>query len=522
MKHKEREFYSEDYGKLTKMYKREKTPPKTFNLLSITKFNQRINDEVLKEHLFKEFRRFGDYHIEIVREPHGEKKAFANFRYFEDAMAVRSAYKSHSLDIDPNIVIEPAYAESPKERRSDNFNPNFSKSLRNEKNFQDDYDDKSVTRTLFVGNLEFEIRADELQLIFGKFGYIEDIDIKKNNGQSGGSVYAFIRYLNLEMARRAKYEMSGKHIGKYMCRIGYGKHVPSNCLWVGNLGPNISKEDIEKCFSNFNPVKIHYLYGRQFAYVVFSSLEVASSVLGALQGFELHPGNHIRLDFSDESHLEMLTNSIKTHEINPTKESSPKEEPFKTPVSIFESMPAALKQSFSDATTLVAVVKQITLVWKGEITLKTSTFHANIYMLCGCPKLFDKLIKQNANTNVNNLSILKKISLEHKNLKELSSFVLSDNADCCLLLVLPDEKPEKPVSTALPFKCLLNYMARKQVAGLTTLPTTSPPDQIKGTIHWLSHGTTLQTLLKQVCPKLPSEDISKENYLLAVLNTVKL
>ena len=515
MKHKERDIYPEDFGKPVKMYKREKTPPKTFNILSIANFNQRWSEETLKDHLYKEFRRFGDYLIEFIREPPGEKKAIANFKYFEDAMAVRSAFKINSLNIDPNIIIEPYYDEPHKERRLENQVFTAPKSLRSDKNFSDDAEDKGATRTLFIGNLDFEIRAEELQRIFGQFGFIEDIDIKKYNGQLGGSVYAFIRFLNLEMARNAKFEMSGKYIGKFICRIGYGKHVPSNCLWVGNIGPNVSREDLEKCFSSFNPLKIHWSYGRQFAYIVFTSLEVASSVLASMQGFEIFPGNPLRLDFSDENHLSMF-NPLGNFDKNPIKEPTPKKEAIKAVVNVFDSIPPPLKLSLSEATTVSNVVKQLNVVWKNYITLKSSIFHVSVYLLCGCPKLVEKFMDENTKS----LPIQRKISTEHQSLTDLLTFVQKENSDCSLLLVVPDESPQEPPGAL--FKLLTSYLAKKQLAGLTTLPTSSPPNKLQATIHWFFQGSTFKQLLKLVCPKLTLEDVTKDNFVLGVLNTVKI
>ena len=476
------------------MYKRAKTPPKTFNSLSISNFNQRWSEEGLKDHLYKEFRRFGEYHIELSRDFHGEKKAVANFRYFEDAMAVRSAFKSKSLDIDPNIIIEPVYEDSSRQRRTEHFG----RSLKNDKAFLDDSEDKNATRTLFIGNLDFDIRAEELQMVFGQFGYIEDIDIKKSNGHMGGSVYAFIRFLNLEMAQHAKYEMSGKLIGKHNCRIGYGKHVPSNCLWVGNIGPNVSREDLEKCFASFNPVKIHWSHGRQFAYIVFSSLEVASSVLNSMQAFEIFPGNHLRLDFSDENHLSMLINKD-----NATQNKQ-------KCLSIFNSVPPSLKSLLSESTSISSITKHLQHVWTKEITLGTSIFNVHFHLLCGSVQLVDDFM------NSQNIPIQKKISSQDLILNELESYVQADNSDCTLMMMTQNEKNTDSGNN---FSHVFSYFIKKQIVGLTTLPLNST--NIQAVIHWMNHGATYKRLLGILCPKLVTEEL-KENIFLVILNTVKL
>jgi RNA-binding protein 15 len=54
-------------------------------------------------------------------------------------------------------------------------------------------DDPLATRTLFAGNLEINISDDELKRIFGKYGIVDDIDIKRPPPGTGNA-FAFVRY----------------------------------------------------------------------------------------------------------------------------------------------------------------------------------------------------------------------------------------------------------------------------------------------------------------------------------------
>lgn len=96
-------------------------------------------------------------------------------------------------------------------------------------------DDPLATRTLFAGNLEINISDDELKRIFGKYGLVEDIDIKRPPPGTGNA-FAFVKYQNLDMAARAKVELSGQYIGKFQCKIGYGKATQTTKIWIGGLG----------------------------------------------------------------------------------------------------------------------------------------------------------------------------------------------------------------------------------------------------------------------------------------------
>jgi RNA-binding protein 15 len=63
-------------------------------------------------------------------------------------------------------------------------------------------DDPLACRTLFAGNLEVSISEEEMKRIFGRYGTLEDIDIKRPPPDTGNA-YAFVRYENLDMAHHA-------------------------------------------------------------------------------------------------------------------------------------------------------------------------------------------------------------------------------------------------------------------------------------------------------------------------------
>ncbi len=93
------------------------------------------------------------------------------------------------------------------------------------------------TRTLFVGNLERDIRESKLKEVFGRYGTIEeskkiDFQLKKRMNafcdlvdlkvpqSSSKRAYAFIQYENMDMAYDARRAMDGHFIGKADCKIG--------------------------------------------------------------------------------------------------------------------------------------------------------------------------------------------------------------------------------------------------------------------------------------------------------------
>ncbi|RWS07075.1 putative RNA-binding protein 15-like protein [Dinothrombium tinctorium] len=161
-------------------------------------------------------------------------------------------------------------------------------------------DDDKATRTLFVGNLEVAISEADLRRIFERYGVVEDIDVKRPPpGQ--GNAYAFIKFLNLDMAHRAKVEMSGQYIGKFQCKIGYGKATPTTRIWVGGLGNWTSLSHLEREFDRFGAIrKIDFVKGDNHAYIQYDSIDAAQAACQEMRGNPLGgPDKRLRVDFAD-------------------------------------------------------------------------------------------------------------------------------------------------------------------------------------------------------------------------------
>jgi RNA-binding protein 15 len=157
-----------------------------------------------------------------------------------------------------------------------------------------------ATRTLFAGNLELNITEEEMKKIFGRYGKLVDIDIKRPPPGTGNA-FAFVRYENLDMAHRAKQELSGQFIGKFQCKIGYGKANPTPKVWVGGLGSWCSESLLWKEFDRFGAIKsIDYQKGDSQAYILYEMLDAAQAAVQEMRGFPLGgPDKRLRIDFSD-------------------------------------------------------------------------------------------------------------------------------------------------------------------------------------------------------------------------------
>nr|MBE5726578.1 spenito [Cucujiformia] len=116
-----------------------------------------------------------------------------------------------------------------------------------------------------------------------------------------GNAFAFVRFHTLDMAHRAKVELSGQYIGKFQCKIGYGKATPTTRIWVGGLGSWTSVPQLEREFDRFGAIKkIDYVKGDSQAYILYDSIDAAQAAVKEMRGFPLGgPERRLRTDFSD-------------------------------------------------------------------------------------------------------------------------------------------------------------------------------------------------------------------------------
>lgn len=238
---------------------REKYAPiaHTYKVLCVSALHPKANDEFIRETLYREFKKFGDFSVRLALDENRERIAYVCFRTSEDARAAKAA-KPRVLIYEKIAIVEPVYESvrrqrsaspppeydryysrsSPERRRPTHhaehyeryppaavhhhhpeYRPMHSEYMgaprgppmhhmhpaphyaprpyiprpripyekpENKKDKFPNYlhhvqpeDDPLATRTLFAGNLEINISDDELKRIFGKYGIVEDIDIKR-------------------------------------------------------------------------------------------------------------------------------------------------------------------------------------------------------------------------------------------------------------------------------------------------------------------------------------------------------
>ncbi|XP_055640208.1 protein split ends isoform X2 [Toxorhynchites rutilus septentrionalis] len=157
----------------------------------------------------------------------------------------------------------------------------------------DEYHPKS-TRTLFIGNLEKDITSSELRKHFDCFGEIIEIDIKKQ----GVSAYAFCQYSDIVSVVKAMRKMDGEHLGSNRIKLGFGKSMPTNCVWIDGIADSVSEGYLKTQFDHFGAVsQVTIDRERKLALVFFEQVQCAQSAVKEMRGATLR-GRKLQVDFA--------------------------------------------------------------------------------------------------------------------------------------------------------------------------------------------------------------------------------
>ncbi|KAF2636173.1 RNA binding domain-containing protein [Massarina eburnea CBS 473.64] len=176
--------------------------------------------------------------------------------------------------------------------------------------------------TIYVGNLYYEVTADQLKRIFSRFGEVSDVKIVYDNrGLSRG--FGYIEFNNTNDAQAAVENLDmqvfeGRNLvvqfhkpkpnSKTRTPEGsYQANPPSKTLFIGNMSFEMSDKDLNDMFRDIrNVMDVRVAIDRRtgqprgFAHADF--IDVASATLAreALQDKTIY-GRQLRIDFSKSS-----------------------------------------------------------------------------------------------------------------------------------------------------------------------------------------------------------------------------
>uniref|UniRef100_A0A6P7FCJ9 RNA-binding protein spenito isoform X2 n=1 Tax=Diabrotica virgifera virgifera TaxID=50390 RepID=A0A6P7FCJ9_DIAVI len=453
-----------------------------------------------------------------------------------------------------------------KENKKDKF-PNYLHHVQPE-------DDPLATRTLFAGNLEINITEEELRRIFSRYGVVEDIDIKRPPPGTGNA-FAFVRFNTLDMAHRAKVELSGQYIGKFQCKIGYGKATPTTKIWVGGLGPWTSITQLEREFDRFGAIKkIDYVKGDNQALILYDSIDAATAAVKEMRGFPLGgPERRLRTDFADvtpgvtyrpkppyasaEDYRAREVEYDYDYERDPYRmrpypeKRGTSRDPYRYPEGRedewgrsrdpeFERRrsgsrgfdrsrsrsPRRSPDSDSDggsrragllasSRTLPEIARKCATVWQGALILKNSLFPAKFHLFDGDTDIVDSLMKDEDGKH--QLRITQRLRLDQPKLEDVQKRISSASSHAIFLGLAGSTasvtNDDATVQTR-PLRNLVSYLKQKEAAGVISL--LNKETEATGVLYSFPPCQFSTELLKRTCPNLSDEAI-KEDHLIIVV-----
>ncbi|CBX95669.1 hypothetical protein LEMA_P028210.1 [Plenodomus lingam JN3] len=180
-----------------------------------------------------------------------------------------------------------------------------------------DTSDAPPGRTLYIGNLYYEVTADQLQRVFSRFGEIENVKIiYDNRGLSRG--FGYVEFKNIPDAQTAidnldmqVFEGRNLVVQFHREKPGFGKNnranstnSPSKTLFIGNMSFEMSDKDLNDLFREVrNVVDVRVAIDRRtgqprgFAHADFLDIASATHAKNILANKVVY-GRELRIDFS--------------------------------------------------------------------------------------------------------------------------------------------------------------------------------------------------------------------------------
>uniref|UniRef100_A0A8C5FKP6 Spen family transcriptional repressor n=1 Tax=Gadus morhua TaxID=8049 RepID=A0A8C5FKP6_GADMO len=259
-------------------------PRKSFGI-KVQNLPVRSTDTSLKDGLFHEFKKHGKVTSVQIHGASEERYGLVFFRQQEDQEKAQGASKGKLFF---GMQIEVVAWNGPETESENEFRPLDERI--------DEFHPKA-TRTLFIGNLEKTTSYHDLLNIFQRFGEIVDIDIKKVNG---APQYAFLQYCDIASVCKAIKKMDGEYLGSNRLKLGFGKSMPTTCVWLDGLASNTTEQFLTRHFCRYGHVaKVVFDRMKGMALILYNNIEYAQAAVKEAKGWKIG-GNKVKVDFANQ------------------------------------------------------------------------------------------------------------------------------------------------------------------------------------------------------------------------------
>jgi len=115
-------------------------------------------------------------------------------------------------------------------------------------------DEEEDQTNLIVNYLPQYVTETKLREMFGKFGELEHVKLMLDKVTQMSMGYGFVKYAKAESAAAAIAAMNGQQLDTKKLRVGYSHPRTEANVYVGNLKPSVTKEQLEELFKRYGPI----------------------------------------------------------------------------------------------------------------------------------------------------------------------------------------------------------------------------------------------------------------------------
>jgi len=115
-------------------------------------------------------------------------------------------------------------------------------------------DEEEDLTNLIVNYLPQYVTEAKLKEMFGKYGELEHVKLMLDKVTQMSMGYGFVKYAKPESAAAAIAAMNGCQMDQKKLRVGYSHPRTEANVYVGNLKPSVTKEQLEELFKIYGPI----------------------------------------------------------------------------------------------------------------------------------------------------------------------------------------------------------------------------------------------------------------------------
>lgn len=114
------------------------------------------------------------------------------------------------------------------------------------------------------------------------------------------NAYAFCQYSDIISVVKAMRQMDGEHLGNNRIKLGFGKSMPTNCVWIDGVTEQVCENHIVSQFGRYGTItKIVIDQKRNLALISYEQITFAQLAVKEMRGQRLVAGGRkLQIDFA--------------------------------------------------------------------------------------------------------------------------------------------------------------------------------------------------------------------------------